>query len=146
VTISGRDRYSSITVLGSSGNTRGTWGSAALASRTEQDAEVPNDRHLIITDGDVKTLKDAKTRAGDEVERRYFEGTTLRYTAQGFYGEPAQAGAEPTKFTIDTRVSLIDEYAGLEGIYYLTARQFRCSPTDGYTTRLEIHPSEAWMS
>lgn len=145
VTISGRDRFSSLTVIGSSGNTRGTWGSSALQSRTVDDAEVPNDRRLIIPDGDTKTLKQAQDKAEDEVERRFFEGTTARYTAPGFCGEPAVKGATPALFQIDQRVSLLDEYAGLDGVYYCTGRQFRCSLDEGYTTRLELHPDGVWM-
>jgi prophage tail gpP-like protein len=145
VVVSGRDRYSSITVIGSAGNTRGTWGSAALQSRTVVDDEVFNDRRLIMPDGDVKNLKQAQTKADDEVERRFFEGTTARYTAPGFYGEPAQRGATPQLFQADQRVSLVDEYADLDGVYYCTGRQFRFSVDEGHTTRLELHPSGVWM-
>lgn len=141
-----RDRFSELTVLGSSGNTRGTWGSSALKSRTESDAEVPNSRRFIMTDGDIKTLKQAQDRAEDEVERRYFESVTLRYTAPGFYGEPLSRAQEPQRFAIDTRVAVVDTYAGLDTTFYVTARQFRCDEQGDYTTRLELHPSGVWMA
>ena len=141
---SGRGRYSRITVLGASGNSSSSWGKTALQKQTDTDAEVTTTRNLILTDGDVGNISQAKNKAIDEVDRRAFEGTVLNYTAFGFYGEPA-GGEAKSLFAIDQRVAVTDEEAGIDGVYYLSRRRLRLDIGTGHTTELELHPG-GWMA
>jgi prophage tail gpP-like protein len=137
------DRYASITVMGASGNTSGQWGKTALQKQTDTDPSVPSGRVLILSDGDVKSISAAKRLATDEVDRRAFEGLVMRYTARGFYGTPPP-GQERVKFEIDQRASVVDDFADVDGVYYLTARTFSFEEGGGYSTRLELHPGGWW--
>ncbi|HHE71340.1 MAG TPA: hypothetical protein ENL34_03545 [Chloroflexi bacterium] len=140
----GRDRFSTITVLGSSGNSGSQWGKTALQNQSSTDAEVVSTRTLILTDGDVKSISACKQKAEDEVERRAFESVVIRYTTAGFYGEEA-SGQEPSMWAIDTRAAVTDQIAGLDGVYYVTKRNFQLELGQGHVTALELHQG-GWLA
>lgn len=143
VRLSARGLYSQVTLLGASGNSAGRYGKQSLQKQTDLDVGVPIVRELIVTDGDVKSIKEAKARATEEVDRRAFESTTLNYTSKGFKGEPAP-GQTASLFETDQRVVVTDEPSGIDGVYYLTRRRFKLG-NDGHTTELELH-EEGWMA
>ena len=142
VRLSGHDRYSEIHMTGSKGNTKAHFGKSCLIERGATDSTVPVTRPLIHTDGDCKSLKQAQEMAQDEVASRAFHGTTLKYTVPGFYGSPPGGGAKQL-FAPDQRMSVTDEFAGADGIFYCSSRRFVCDER-GHRTDLELHV-EGWL-
>lgn len=142
-----RDQYSSITVHGTTGNTRANSGDSSRAKAVAVDTDIEPDRPLIISDGDVRTLKQAQNRADLERDRRAFDATVLEYTVKGHYGSKpdGRGGVVSTLWAIDTLVDVVDELAAKQGEYYITKRRFR-GDDSGRFTDLTLHPKGVWLA
>lgn len=144
VTESWRMRYNSTKVAGSGSNDRSNFGSSSHRRSTVIDAEVDERRKLIVTDGDLRTIAQAKRKAEDLVSRQAMDGLTLEYEVGGHYGTPLEQGADPVLFDVDQRIDVIDEVAGIDGVYWLKARKMAEGP-NGPRTTLTLHPN-GWLA
>lgn len=132
-TSSWRDQYSTITVLGSSGNTKAISAASARHKQSATEASIKAGlRPLIIQNGDVRNLKDAKDQAQREVDRRAFEADLINVKVRGHYnqGWPWQ---------IDFLCDVQWPSAGVEAVYYVTKRRFYGSK-DGRFTDVQLQP------
>lgn len=141
-----RDQFSSITVYGTTGNTKANYGTSSRARGIAVDTDIV-DRPLIISDGNVRTLKQAQNRADLEVARRKFDALVLQYTVKGHYGErpDGRGGVERSLWEIDTLVDVVDELSGHEGEFYIVRRRFRGDDA-GRFTDLELRQKEVWLA
>ena len=175
IRISWRDRYATVTVAGTSGNTKWSWAEmarrkaaftdvgplAAAQSWTQYTPEVLRDkvvtktselkdpgvlapRPLLVTDGDCRSYKQAMDRAKLEVARRRHDAIELEYTVPGHYGDPYDAADGPTLWEAGKRADVLDEEAGVKGVFHLTRRKFELGE-GGPKTSLVLHP-EGWMA
>jgi len=145
VTQSWRNQYSSISVYGTTGNTAAKYGRGAHSKTTSTEASITSARPLIITDGDIRDIKDAKARADLEVARRLMEATRAEYTVKGFYGQPPEAGAESVLYQQDHLVDVEDERSGVKAVYFTTRRRFTHDENGKHTT-LGLFPAGVWMT
>lgn len=138
VSMSWKDIFSAITVLGSSGNSAGSWGKTALQKQTSSDTSILATRPLIVHDGDVKSMAQAKSRAEDDIRRRAFESTKLTFSCNGFYTSTG------VRFAPDQMVSVSDDLSGASGAYWLSRVKFSGNEA-GQTSEIELHPP-GWMA
>ena len=149
-TVKWSDRYSFVTVYGTSGGTQANYAKSIRSKSTAiDDSETwySTDRQLIISDSNVKNLKQAKNMAELEVARRKFDSWVGEYTVSGFYGEKQNAdySKSKTQWWVNTRVVLEDEVAGFTGVYYIVKRRFYCNE-QGQFTDLELRPDKTWLT
>lgn len=136
--------YSEVTVLGQahgggdalkSSNIKGQW----------KDPSVTFYRPLVVVDHEVETNAMAKERARKLMTDARLERWTCEVVVRGHrvacpgwpgHGQPWQAG---------TRVHLVDETHGLDGIYYVMGRRFAGGRDRQQTTTLTLKEDGAWI-
>ena len=142
-----RDRFSKVTVYGSKGNTKARYGRGAsyAGSAIDEDLIIKKlYKPLIITDGDVDDIDEARKRANEEIERRVFESLVLNFTVRDHFGESADGGGAPIPWQIDTLCNVEDLISGFSGTYYITKRRFK-GDESGRFTELEMHQVGIWL-
>jgi len=138
-----RGRYNSTKVAGSGANDKTNFGKSSHRKSTVIDAEVDDRRKLIVTDGDLRTIAQAKQRAEDLVSRQAMDGLTMEYTVGGHYGTPFKDTAPPVLYDVDQRVDVIDEVTGIEGVFWMRSRKFS-EGSEGARSVLTLHPN-GWL-
>lgn len=98
-----------------------------------EDASVPYPLVRRVYDSSIKTQDDAQTRAEYELARSRQGALGLRYTVAGH-------SADGAVFATDSIAYVLDEVAGLDGPYYITARTFTRSASAGALTELTLVP------
>lgn len=145
VTESWRELFSEITVYGTTGNMKATYGTGARSRAVALETMV-DDRPLRLVDGDCKTLAQAQAKASAERDRRAFEALKLEYTVRGHYGYlGSSSSTTATLWQVDTIVDVEDELSGYSSCYYLSRRRFR-GGDEGRFTDLELHPMGVWLT
>ncbi len=146
LTQSNAERYTSLTLYGTSGNTKSNYGVSSAYSYTSRNSDVVPTRSLIVTDGDVKSRQVAQDKADLDQDRREFDSEAWEYQVRGHYGELAdEAGnVSQTMWDIDTLVGVEDTYTGTSEDLYVIRRRFSGSAQGRYTD-LELRRRGIWL-
>lgn len=141
------DRYSSITVHGTTGNTAANYATSSRYRGIATDDQIQQNRSLIMSDGDIKNVAQAKARAELEVARREFDAITWDYTVRGHYGElpDGKGGKKESLWEINTIVDVDDEFSETNAPCWVLRRRFRGDDSGRYTD-LELRAPDVWMS
>lgn len=126
-------RYSEITVLGQ--NHSGKHNLKGVA----KDAAVKIRRPLMIVEHDVADAAEAERKAKKKLADSRLHGMTLTVTVRG------HRTSDGILWTPGQRVRLLCEPLGLDGIYFLTARNFSASRTQAAQTRLTLKEDGVWV-
>jgi len=135
--------YSEYVCYGNAGNTKVKYGTGNNYKGIARDDTIPIPRTLILTDGDIKNVQQAKEKAEAERDRRRFESISLDYTVPGHYNEGF--GSEALPWQIDTLVDVDDQISGYKGVYYVTRRRFS-GDESGRWTEITLHESGVWLA
>ncbi len=140
------NRYQTITVSGTSGNSTEAWGRTShrryVATDTDMDSTVP--RSTIITDGDLKTLEQAKELATLKLQEQVMESLQVNVECKGHYAEMDDPNAKPEIWIAGKLASVLIEPAGLNALMWLKSRRLKFD-TGGSRTALSLSPI-GWMS
>jgi prophage tail gpP-like protein len=166
-----RDRPSKVIVLGQSGNTFTDYAAATVKRSIIPDTDVArwltstfvtgqpttttvrprrpataidmsiDDKPMVFTGGNIRTLVEATAMANREMGRRKFDSTTLNYTVKGFYGRKKR---QDSLWTPNTIADVNDEMSGAQGQFFVTRRKF-IREERGDFTEVELHPSGVWL-
>lgn len=166
-----RDRPSKIIVLGQSGNTFVDYAAATTKRSIIEDHNVArwltatfvtgepttttvrprrpataidmsiDDKPMVFTGGNIRTLVEATAMANREMGRRKFDSTVLTYTVRGFYGRKERANA---LWTPNTMADVNDEMSGAQGQFFVTRRKFIRDETGDFA-EVELHPAGVWL-
>lgn len=138
VTRTWREQFSTVTVGGSTANTKNIFGSGSSKFKAQAlDGTVPIARPKNISSGNVANTKQAKILADETVQKGQFESLKLEYTVAGFYNNNLL-------WAPDTLCAVKDEIAGIDDIYYLTRRRFY-NDGQGNFTDIELHKKGVWL-
>lgn len=128
-------QYSSITVYGKQKNTDTDLPREKISSTiVEEDNPLPFDRPLIVHDSSIRTEEEAERRANREMAKARSKSQVLNYTVAGHSNNGYL-------FATDTIATVIDEVIGVSGEFYVSARNFKKSRSNGTTTELTLIPT-----
>lgn len=144
VTETWRDRYATITVDGTGSADSANWGKSTHRRAVDTDAEVTGPRSLILVE-ELKNIQQARDRAELEIERRAYDGLVLNYTMAGHYGTPYRSGDQPELYNANQLAAVVDEPAGIDGVYWIARRRWGLDVDGPATTELELH-SQSWLA
>lgn len=145
VTRSWRDRFATITVAGTGANDANACARTSHRRYVITDSGVASARPMIMINGDIRTLDQAKTLATLEYQKRLRDSVELEYSVPGHYGTPATESQSPALFDVDQRVDLVDEPAGISSAKVLLIRRRFVMDESGPRTDLSL-AAEVWMT
>jgi prophage tail gpP-like protein len=142
VTMAGR--YSELTVLGQTHGTETETGKHALHA-TAYDASVPGKRPKIIIDNESDNTAIAKDRARKLLADSRMNAMSLSARVAGHRivapGEPGDGKV----WTPGQRVRVVSDPHGLNGIYFVMARNFSSGRSGGAVTSLTLKEDGVWV-
>lgn len=126
-------RYSDITVLGQ--NHSGRHNIKGVA----KDAAVKTHRPLIVVEADVDNAAEAERKAKKKLADSRLDGLTITVTVRG------HRTSDGLLWTPGQRIRLLCEPLGLDGVYFLMARNLSASRTQAAQTKLTLKEDGAWI-
>ena len=137
-------RYSEVTVLGQTHGTETESGKHALRGDAK-DAGVPGKRPKIVIDHESDNKAIATDRARKLLADSRLSAMTLTALVKGLrIAAPGEPG-DGQLWTPGQRVRVISEPHGLDGIYFLMARNFSGSRGAGAVTQLTLTEDSVWV-
>ena len=134
----GRDQYSTITMLGTAGNTTGNFAAATKHKASATDSEVTIVRPLILSDGDVEDFSQAKKKAQREVDKRNFEALSIEMKVKGHRNNGFL-------WEVDQLADVVDQAADIKGVYCVVRRRF-AGDEQGRFTYLTLRRSGVYLA
>jgi prophage tail gpP-like protein len=142
------ERYSQITVMGATKGDGATYGRALqVATSAEQgpNADGTGDdfqhpKRLIIADDEVKSARDARSRANREMALRDKTRRWVRIVADGHGQRYNRDSTAEAIFAFDTVADVLEEGVGVGGRYLITGCRFTSNADDGEQTSLTLVP------
>lgn len=135
VTERGAERYAAYRFLGTAGNSKKDYGTAARFRSDLEDDEMPvvmPYRRLLIESVEGKTRKEIDTQAKRDLQQRRFDGLELNYTVRGHRNRGLLWQA-------DTMAIVEDSLNAVTGSYYVSGRRFVGDVNGGQRTELRLH-------
>jgi prophage tail gpP-like protein len=148
------ERYSQITVVGSSRGSSSNYGRnvtdhKGVAANGSGANGIGEDfvrrKTLILSDGDVKSADDAVDRASREMALRDATGRKLRVTVEG-HGQRYNAGTPPTLYACDTMAQVVIPELKISDRYLIVSCQFSCGRDDAELTTLTMVPDQTVLT
>jgi prophage tail gpP-like protein len=131
------DRHSEITVLGQTWGTERADGQHAI-KYTQKDTGVAWYRPRIELDHEADTIAIARARARKLLSDERLSGLTLQAVLKGHRTPDGQLWSPGQRVTVTSEPHRID------GIFFLMARRFSLSRTDGTLTHLTLKEDGVW--
>lgn len=140
------ERYSSVTVLGQTHGTEDDGGKHGLKSTAvDPDLEARWPRRKIVTDYEADSVAVCRSRAQKLLADSRLKGFELRVDMEGHrINAPGQPG-HGRLWTPGQRVRAIMPAVGLEAIFFVMARTFQRSHSEGTITRLSLREDKVWV-
>lgn len=130
-------RYTEITVLGQARGTELLFGSGAHLKGVATDSDLVARglvRPLVLDDGDLRSTSEAMQRASWEVSNRRFQGESLEYVV------PGHGPARGVPWALNTMVSVRDELASINGVWWLAGYRIMRDAQRGSRSVLSLRP------
>jgi len=141
--ISMHGRYSKVTVLGQAHGTEQEQGKNALRD-TVEDKDIKWHRPKIVTD-ECDSVAECRNRAQKIIDESHLNGLTLTVQVQGHRIVAPGQPADGLLWKPGQRIRVDSEPHGIDGIYFLMARKFTRSRTDGTRTMLTLKQDGKWI-
>ena len=145
VSQSWRDRFSTVTQIGSTGNTANSYERNSHKRYAATDTGIGVYRPIILNDSNLRDITMCRNKAELEKARRLHDAEVLNYAASGHYGTPYHPAVSPVLYEPGVRVDVIDQDSGVADVYMLTTRRFSLDDEGGPVSELTLHP-EGWMA
>jgi prophage tail gpP-like protein len=140
------ERYSTITVLGQTHGTEATEGKHGLkSSAVDPDLEAIWPRRKIVTDYEADSVAVCRSRSQKLLADGRLKGFELRGEVQGHRINAPGMPGHGKLWTPGQRVQVIAPPVGCVGTYFLMARTFVLSQSEGTMTRLSLREDKVWI-
>lgn len=140
------ERYSIVTVLGQTHGTEATEGKRGLkSSALDPDLDAVWSRRKIITDYEADSVAVCRSRAQKLLADSRLRGFELRVEVQGHRINAPGMPGHGKLWTPGQRVQVIAPAVGCIGTYFLMARTFVLSRSEGTMTRLSLREDKVWI-
>ncbi len=137
------ERYSQVTVLGQTHGTATEPGKHALTA-TAKDTGIGWYRPKIVTDHETDNYAVCLDRAKKLISDSRLKGLTLTATVQG-HRIVGATDSVPLLWKPGQRVNVISEPHGIEAVFFLMARKFTRSRSEGTRTTLRLKEDGVWI-
>lgn len=140
------ERFSTVTVLGQTHGTEDDSGKHGLkSSAVDPDLEARWPRRKIITDYEADSVAVCRSRAQKLLADSRLKGFELRAEVPGHRINAPGMPGHGMLWTPGQRVRVISPPLGLEGTFFLMARTFQLSRSEGTVTRLSLREDKVWV-
>ncbi|MDO9053849.1 MAG: phage tail protein [Gallionella sp.] len=137
------ERYSQVTVLGQAHGTETEPGKHALRA-SEKDIGISWYRPKIVSDHEADNTDICRKRARKLISDSRLKGLTLTATVQGHRIGSTDGVGVGLLWTPGQRIYVVSEPHGVADIYFLMARKFTRSRSDGTRTTLTLKEDGVW--
>lgn len=138
------ERYSQVTVLGQTHGTESEQGKNALRA-TVRDDGIGWYRPKIVMDHEADNTAICRSRARKLISDSRLKGLTLTATVQGHRIGGSDGAGQGQLWTPGQRIYVVSEPHGIAAIYFLMARKFTRSRSEGTRTTLTLKEDGAWL-
>lgn len=138
------ERYSDVTVLGQTHGTEVEQGKNALRA-TQKDVGINWYRPKVVMDHEADNTAICRSRARKLISDSRLKGLTLTATVQGHRITRTDGAGNGLLWTPGQRVYVVSEPHGIAAIYFLMARKFTRSRSEGTRTTLTLKEDGVWL-
>lgn len=140
------ERYSTVTILGQTHGTEEDGGKHGLkSSATDPDLAAIWPRRKIVTDYEADSVAVCRSRAQKLLADGRLKGFELRAEVRGHRIDAPGLPGHGKLWTPGMRLQVIAPPIGLVGTYFLMARTFTLSRSEGTMTRLILREDKVWI-
>jgi prophage tail gpP-like protein len=140
------EQYSTVTVLGQTHGTEEEGGKHGLkSSATDPDLAAVWPRRKIVTDYEADSVAVCRSRAQKLLADSRLKSFELRAEVRGHRINAPGTRGHGKLWTPGQRVQVIAPRIGLIGTYFLMARTFILSQSEGTMTRLSLREDKVWI-